>query len=165
MAHQFTIQHTIFGVSLNDFKALVQDIDLHESVCRRIPGENLDILESKIVDQTYTLSRSYDLNVNVPDIIKKLLKNAFRVKRTDTVDLEQLISMIELDTSLPIEANCKRVVTGSDQQIEVLVNWTVTAKLPFVGEKVEKHAEGEIRKFSILELQIIEEELKARLNA
>lgn len=73
MAHQFTIQHTILGVSLDDFKTLVQDMDLHETVCRRIPGENLEILESKRVDDMYTLSRSYDLNVNVPDIIKKLL--------------------------------------------------------------------------------------------
>lgn len=165
MAHQFTIQHIMSGVSLSDFKAVIQDVNLHERVCHRIPGKNLDILESQIVDHTYTLCRTYDLDVNVPDIIKKMLKNAFRVKRTDVVNLEQLMSTIHLDTSLPVEANCKRVVTGSEQQIEVLINWTVNAKIPFVSDKVEKHAEGEIRKFSQLELQIIEEEVKARINA
>ncbi len=77
MAHQFTIQHTILGVSLHDFKNLVQDINLHETVCHRIPGENLEILESKIVDHTYSLCRTYHLDVNVPDLIKKLLKDAF----------------------------------------------------------------------------------------
>lgn len=165
MAHQFTIQHIMPGVALSDFKTLIQDIHLHESVCHRIPGSNLDILESNIVDHIYTLCRTYDIDVNVPDFIKKLLKNAFRVKRTDVVYLEDLISTIHLETNLPVEASCKRVVTGSDQQIEILVNWTVTAKIPFVGDKVEKHAEGEIRKFSLLELKIIEEEVKARINA
>ena len=165
MAHQFTIQHTILGVSLHDFKNLVQDINLHDTVCHRIPGENLEILESKIVDHTYSLCRTYHLDVNVPDLIKKLLKDAFRVKRTDVVNLDQLTSTIQLDTSLPVEANCKRVVTGSDRQVEVLVNWTVNVNIPLIGERIEKHAEGEIRKFSTLELLIIEEEVKTRLSA
>ena len=30
-------------------------VNLHETVCHRIPGENLEILESKIVDHTYSL--------------------------------------------------------------------------------------------------------------
>ena len=76
--------------------------------------------------------------MNVPDLIKKLLKDAFRVKRTDVVNLDQLTSTIQLDTSLPVEANCKRVVTGSDRQVEVLVNWTVNVNIPLIGERIEK---------------------------
>ncbi len=47
MAHQFTVNATIHGVSIDEFKRLVADVALHEAVCKRIPGENLEILESK----------------------------------------------------------------------------------------------------------------------
>ena len=46
MAHQFTVNATIHGVSIDEFKRLVADVALHEAVCKRIPGENLEILES-----------------------------------------------------------------------------------------------------------------------
>ena len=46
MAHQFTITETIQGVSIEQFAEIVKDTSLHEAVCRRIPGENLEILES-----------------------------------------------------------------------------------------------------------------------
>ena len=47
MAHQFTVNATIHGVSIDEFKRLVADVALHEAVCKRIHGENLEILESK----------------------------------------------------------------------------------------------------------------------
>ncbi len=48
MAHQFTVNETIHGVSIEDFSRLVADTSLHEAVCKRIPGENLEIIESII---------------------------------------------------------------------------------------------------------------------
>ena len=53
MAHQFTVNAAIQGVSLDDFKRLAENISLHEAVCRRIPGENLEILESH--QQNYSI--------------------------------------------------------------------------------------------------------------
>ena len=47
MAHHFTVNSTIQGVSLDQFKQLVANTALHEAVCRRIPGEKLEIIESK----------------------------------------------------------------------------------------------------------------------
>ena len=44
MTHQFGIQRRIQGVALADFKRLAMDTTLHEVICRRIPGENLEIL-------------------------------------------------------------------------------------------------------------------------
>ena len=48
MAHQFTVNETIHGVSIEDFSRLVAMTSLHEAVCKRIPGENLEIIESAV---------------------------------------------------------------------------------------------------------------------
>lgn len=163
MAHQFTINATIHGVSLDDFKRLVRDTSLHEAICQRIPGENLEIIESRVNGDIYTLRRAYNLDVNIPDIAKKLLKNAFRLKRNDITDLKKLSSTVELGANLPLEATAERSVTGDHEKIDVQLRWTVKVKVPLIGGMLEKHAEGEIRKFSALEIQIVEEELKKNL--
>ena len=163
MAHQFTIHTTVHGISLDDFKRLVADTSLHEAVCRRIPGENLEILESRIQGDTYTLRREYNLDVNIPDIAKKLLKNAFRLKRTDITNLKNLTSTVALGANLPLEAKGERSVTGDGDKLDVTMVWTVKVKVPLVGGMLEKHAEGEIRKFSQLEIDIVEDELKKHL--
>lgn len=163
MAHQFTINATIHGVSLDDFKRLVRDTSLHEAICQRIPGENLEIIESSVNGDIYTLRRAYNLDVNIPDIAKKLLKNAFRLKRTDITDLKKLTSTVVLGANLPLEATAERSVTGDHEKIDVQLRWTVKVKVLLIGGMLEKHAEGEIRKFSALEIQIVEEELKKNL--
>ena len=165
MAHQFTIHTTVHGISLDDFKRLVGDTSLHEAVCRRIPGENLEILESNISGDTYTLRREYNLDVNIPDIAKKLLKNAFRLKRKDVTNIKTLHSTIELGANLPLEAKGERNVTGDSNKLDVAMLWTVKVKVPLVGGMLEKHAEGEIRRFTQVELKIIEEEAKKKLQA
>lgn len=164
MAHQFTIHTTVHGISVDDFKSLVADTSLHEAVCRRIPGENLEILESRIQGDTYTLRREYNLDVNIPDIAKKLLKNAFRLKRTDITNLKNLTSTVALGANLPLEAKGERSVTGDGDKLDVTMVWTVKVKVPLVGGMLEKHAEGEIRKFTQLELEIVEDEAKKQLQ-
>ena len=163
MAHQFTVNATISGVSLNDFKRLAADTSLHEAVCKRIPGENLEIVESKIEGNTYTLRRAYNLDVNIPDIAKKLLKDAFRLKRSDVTNLEAMTSKVELGANLPLVASCNRSVTGDDNQVNIKLDWDVKVKVPLIGGLLEKHAEGEIRKFTDLEIEIIDDELKKNL--
>ena len=164
MAHQFTVNATIQGVSLEEFKRLSADISLHEAVCKRIPGENLEILESKKEGDIYTLKRAYNLDVNIPDIAKKLLKDAFRLQRTDISNLAALTSDVKLDPNLPLEASCKRCVTGDASQVSFNLDWTVKVKVPLIGALLEKHAEGEIRRFSQLEIEIVEEELRKNLH-
>ena len=164
MAHRFTIHATINGVSIIDFKRLAKDTTLHEAVCKRIPGENLQILESVIQGDIYTLKRAYNLDVNIPEIAKKLLKDAFRLKRTDVTNLETLISTVELGANLPLEASCQRSITGNAQQLNIQLDWQVKVKVPLVGGMLEKHAEGEIRKFSDIEIGIVEDELKNNLK-
>ncbi len=55
MAHQFTIEAKIQGISLADFTRLATDIKMHETVCQRIPAQNLEILESHLEGDIYTL--------------------------------------------------------------------------------------------------------------
>lgn len=160
MAHRFTIHATILGVSITDFKRLAKDTTLHEAVCKRIPGENLQIIESVIQGNTYTLKRAYNLDVNIPDIAKKLLKDAFRLKRTDITNLDTLISTVELQANLPFDASCQRSITGDEDQLIITLDWQVKVKVPLIGGMLEKHAEGEIRKFSDIEIEIVEDELK-----
>ena len=163
MAHQFTIIETIHGISLERFTELAANTSLHEAVCRRIPGENLEILESKVSGDIYTMRREYNLDVNIPDIAKKLLKNAFRLKRTDVTNLNNLFSTVELGANLPLEAKSERTVTGNHEKVHITLTWTVKVKVPLVAGMLEKHAEGEIRKFSLLELDIVKDELKKHL--
>jgi hypothetical protein len=163
MAHQFTVVATINDVSLDEFKRLAADISLHENVCRRIPGENIQILRSEKQGSIYTLERTYNLDVNIPDIAKKLLKDAFRLKRKDVSDLDAMTSVVELGANLPLEARCERQVTGDDQHVSFELNWTVKVKVPLVAGMLERHAEGEIRKFSQIEISIIEDELRQHL--
>ena len=165
MAHQFVVNATIKGISLDDFRRLAADISLHENVCRRIPGEKLEILESNKVGDIYTLKRAYNLDVNIPDIAKKFLKDAFRLQRTDVSNLVVLSSEVRLDPNLPLEAVCQRSVSGNDEQIHFQLEWTVKVKVPLIGGMLEKHAEGEIRKFSQIELDIVEDELRQNLHA
>jgi hypothetical protein len=70
-----------------------------------------------------------------------------------------------LGANLPLQANCERFVTGDDKQIHITLNWQVQIKVPLVAGMLEKHAEGEIRKFSDVEIQIVEDELKKNLSA
>jgi hypothetical protein len=163
MAHQFTINKTIHGISLEKFTALAADISLHEIVCRRIPCENLEITESKISGDIYTMRREYNPDVNIPDIAKKLLKNAFRLKRTDITNLINLNSTVELGANLPLVATAERDVEGNSEKIDITLTWTVKVKVPLFGGMLEKHAEGEIRKFSEIEFDIVEDELRKYL--
>lgn len=165
MAHQFTIKTTIEGVSIDEFKRLTHDISLHEAVCHRLPAQNLDILVSEKQGHVYTMKRAYNLDVNIPEVAKKLLKDAFRLQRSDVTDLQEMTSVVELGANLPIEARCQRFVTGDDKQIQFQLDWTVKVKVPLLGGMLEKHAEGEIRKFSEIEIDLVEDELRKNLSA
>ena len=155
MAHQFTIHQTISGVTIDRFAELAADISLHEAVCRRIPGENLEILESIIVGDIYTMRSEYNLAVHIQEIAKKLLKNAFRLKRSDIANLKKLTSTIELGANLPLEAKAERKVVGNRNQLDTTLVWTVKVKVPLIGGMLEKHAEGEIRKLANLKLILL----------
>ena len=164
MAHRFTINATVNNVSFEDFKKIVADPKFHEGVSERIPGTNKVILESQVSGSTYTLRREYNLDVNIPDIAKKLLKDAFRIKRQDKFDLEKYTSTVDLSSNnIPLEAHCDRKIEGTSNQLNFTMTWEIKVKVPLIGGLLEKHAEGEVRKFTALELTIIEEQARIYL--
>ncbi|NWK74727.1 DUF2505 family protein [Acinetobacter sp. SwsAc6] len=163
MAHQFTVQASIQGISLQDFKRLAARTELHEAVCKRIPGEQLEIIESEKMGDIYTLKRAYNLDVKIPDTAKKFLKDAFRLHRTDVSNLEAMTSEVILKPNLPLKANCQRRVTGDDTHVVFHLDWNVNIKVPLIGGMLERHAESEIRRFSQVEIEIIEDELRKHL--
>ena len=165
MSHQFQVNASIDGISIHDFKRLAAVIELHENVCQRIPGSQIEILQSELQGSTYTLKRSYNLDVNIPDIAKKLLKDAFRLQRTDVSDLAQMTSVVELGANLPLQAHCERHVTGDEHSVHFHLNWTVKVKVPLIGGMLERHAEKEIRTFSLIEIDVVEDELRQALAA
>lgn len=164
MAHQFTVNATIHGVSLDEFKKIAQDTALHEAVSRRLPTHDLEIIESSIKGDIYTMRRAYGLDVNIPDVARKFLKNAFRLTRTDVTNLKDLSSKLDLATNLPLEAQADRTVSGNNEKIDIQLLWTVKVKVPLIAGMLEKHAETEVRRFSKLEIDIVEDELKKHLN-
>lgn len=163
MAHRFTVNVVIDNMPLEQVKRIVSDVAFHERVCKRIPGTNLEILQSEVQGDTYHLKRAYNLDVNIPDVAKKFLKDAFRLRRTDEMNLNTFKSQIELGANLPLEARCERHITGDGDKILVKLDWQVKVKIPLISGLLEKHAEGEIRKFSAIELGIVEEELRAAI--
>ena len=72
---------------------------------------------------------------------------------------------MELGANLPLEAKGERSVTGNHEKIDIQLNWTIKVKVPLIGGMLEKHAEVEIRRFSELEIGIVEDELKKNLAA
>ena len=74
-----------------------------------------------------------------------------------------MTSNVELGANFPLTASCNRSVTGDDNQVNIKLDWDVKVKVPLIGGLLEKHAEGEIRKFTDLEIEIIEDELKKNL--
>lgn len=165
MAHKFSVTATVNGVTLEEFKKIVADPKFHEGVSELIPGTNKAILLSEVSGSTYTLKREYNLDVNIPDIAKKFLKDAFRIKRQDTFDLANMGSSVTLGSnSIPLEAQCVRKVEDGGDSINFTMNWEVKVKVPLIGGLLEKHAEGEVRKFTALELSIIEDQAKKYLG-
>ena len=55
-------------------------------------------------------------------------------------------------------------VTGNSNQVDITLTWTVKVKVPLIGGMLEKHAEGEIRKFSQLEIEIVEDEFSRKVK-
>lgn len=160
MTHQFIIKSTICGVSLSEFKYIASTPPLHEAIGRRLSGDHFEIVESRVEGNVYILRQVFHADVKIPAFAKKFLKDAFLVRRQDTSDIEQLTSTIRLKANVPFHASCQRVVTGDEQQILVQSDWTLHIKAPFFRGMLERHAEGELRRYSEIEVCILEDELK-----
>ena len=165
MAHQFTVHATLQGISLDQFQQLLRQPQLHEAVCRRLPCDYLEITESTLQDQVYTLRRIYQPEVHLPEVAKKVLKDSLKIQRVDFTNFADANSRVELAANFPLRAQGQRQIRGDENSVQIEATWQVEVKIPLVGGLLEKHAETEIRRLTAVEVAIIQDEIEQRLAA
>lgn len=162
MTHRFNVQHTLADASLNDVHLYMADPGFHVAVCRKVPSENLEILDSRLQGQRYTLKREHNLDVNIPDFAKRLLKGAFKLWRDDEWDIGSLTCRSSFRMNMPAAFRCQTRVSERDGKILVDHDWEVDVSVPLIHGLLARHAETEIRRFNQIEIDVIREEIRLR---
>lgn len=160
MTHKFSIEGTIEGVSLEIVQSQMSKPEFHERVAKKIPGTQLKILRSVQNGSMYTLQRSYNLDVNIPDIAKKFLKNAFRLEREDQWNTSTLTAESKFTMNMPSEFKSTTKIDVLNGIALINQHWIIEVRVPLIHGILARHAEAEIRKFHQIEMDIIKEELK-----
>lgn len=163
MSHTFTAQFPLPGISRAQARQVFADPDFHAAVARRIPGSDLKLLHTGLDGGRYRMKREYNLDVDIHEFAKKLLRGAFRLQREDEWDLESLTCRSRFAPNLPAELACHTRLVGEDGQLTVHHDWDVKVRVPLVHQIIARHAEGEIRRFNACEIDIVQQELAARL--
>lgn len=159
MAHKFTVQIPLRGVSLQDARQMLGQPAFHEAVARKIPGGNLDLQHSGRAGRTYSMKREYNLDVDIHELAKKLLKGAFRLKREDEWDVDALTCRSRFGMNLPADLSCQTRLAEQGGAVVVHTDWEVNVRVPLVHGILARHAEGEIRRFSAAEVEVIQAEI------
>lgn len=165
MSYKFNVQSTIGGVPVDFATAQLSDPAFHEKVCYRLPATDLVITESSLAGSQYTLKREYNLDVNIPDIARKFLKSAFRLRREDFWNLAQLNAESHFYMNMPGEFHSRTVMKHDANGIHIHQDWEVIIRVPLIHNLLAKHAEAEIRRFRDIELDIIRDELGKAFQA
>lgn len=163
MTHRFTTRYTFEGGSLEDTRELVGSPDFQEEVAHKVPGFNLKILESRRDGNRYVMRREVNMDVDIPAVAKKLLKDAFKVWRTEEWDLETLTCRARTTMNLPAEFRVTARLQPDSSTTLATFDWEVDVNIPLVRGFLEKHAEGEIRRFNQLEIEVVQEVIRSRM--
>lgn len=157
MAHDFTTRYELPTVSMKQIASILKVADFHEKLCRSLPGDNLSITESELNGDVYRMARQVDLEVNLPDVVKKLLSGALRLTRRDTWDLNDLKCNSSYSMNLPASFKLQQQFLPSNSGITVVNHWSVDVKIPLIGNKVAQQIEPEIRRFHGAELDALKQ--------
>lgn len=163
MTHCFNVRHTLEGGTLEETRQMIGSPEFQEEVARKVPGFNLTILESSRTGNRYVMRREVNMDVDMPDIAKKLLTDAFRVWRDEEWDLDTLTCRARTRMNLPAEFRVTARLTQEGRRILVNFDWEVDVDIPLVRGFLEKHAEGEIRRFNRLELEVVQQVIRERM--
>lgn len=101
----------------------------------------------------------------MPDIIRKLLKDAFRLQRHDHWDFSSLSAKSTLRSNLPGVLSYQTFINEDKDAIKVRLDWKMDIAIPLLHKTLAKFAESEIRKFFAIEMKIIQQELIAKTQA
>lgn len=161
MVHRFTVKEELVTGTLAEAKKILSNQNFHLNVCSKIPSENLKILSTGFSESLYYLKRSQNLEVNIPDIAKKLLSGAFKLVREDKWDIEHLVCKSSFEMNMPSRFVNLAKLTEENGKLFITVDWEVNVNVPLIGNILAKHAEAEIRRFSKIELEIVRNELQS----
>lgn len=165
MAHKFSMQSKLSGLSLPQVKTFARDPGFHEKVAAQIPGSNLVISRSVVTDTHYEMTREYNLDVNIPDVAKKFLKGAFRVKREDKWNLSDLSFESRITMNMPAEFTSRGFIREEGGHLISVTEFAIDVRVPLVHGMLARHSEGEIRYFADIEVDVLHKELLAALAA
>lgn len=159
MTHRFNVKHVLTGVTLPEVRQLMAVPAFHEDVARKVPGFNLQIQHSSLAASTYQMKREVNMDVNIPDLAKKFLKDAFKLWRSEEWNLETLTCHSHFKLNMPAEFRCKVALAEESGRIVANHDWEVEVHVPLVHGILARHAEGEIRRFNQIEIDIIQQEI------
>ena len=164
MEYFFSIESTLDNVDIEHAKQLFTTINFHENICKKIPGTSLDIQRSDVIGHQYFLDRAYNLNLDMPDLVRKLLKDAFRLQRKDQWDFTTLSATSTLQSNLPGILYYQTFLREQNNIVQILQEWKLDIGIPLIHKALAKFAEAEIRKYFAIEMQIIKDEIQADLK-
>lgn len=162
MDYFFTIKSTLNHIDSDKAKQLFQTVEFHEQICQKIPGTALDIQCSELAGDRYYLEREYNLDLEMPELIRKLLKDAFRLRRHDYWDFQTLSASSTLKSNLPGILSYQTFLSEAHNAIQVRQDWKLDIGIPLIHKALARFAETEIRKFHAIEMDIIQQELIAQ---
>lgn len=157
MTHRFNITSPLIGITLGDARQCIGHVAFHEQVAQKLPGSNLKIQESVSGPNSYRMKKELNLDVNIPDMAKKLLKDAFRISRLEEWDIQQLMCQSRFDMNMPAAFRCQLVLREANGQLVAHQDWEVDVHVPLVHGILAKHAEAEIRRFNQIEMQVLQQ--------
>lgn len=165
MDYFFTIENTLDNIEINKVKKLFCSVEFHENICKKIPGTALNIHRSDLIGDHYFLERSYNLELDMPDIIRKLLKDNLCISRSDSWNFKELNAISTIKSNLPGLLTYTTSLTESENGIQIKQDWQLEINTPLIHKILAKFAENEIRKFHEIEIEIIQNELnRIQLN-
>ncbi|MBC9228494.1 DUF2505 family protein [bacterium SPL81] len=159
MTHTFDIESRIQGIPLELALVQLRNPEFHELICRSLPASNINILESKMNQSHYSLKRQQNMDVDIPKIAQKFLKDAFRLYREDHWDINNLTFTSYFKPNMPGEFKSKTTILVQGEILCIHQKWEVVVNVPLIHGILAKHAESEIRKFQQIEIDVIQKEL------
>ena len=156
MDYFFTIENTLNDIQVDKAKILFRSVAFHENICRKIPGTDLKIHRSDLVGDSFFLERSYNLELDMPEVIRKLLKDSFRLQRNDCWNFKELHAISTLKSNLPGMLTYKTYLTEFPNCFKIRQEWKLDISIPLIHKILAKFAESEIRKFHAIEMKIIQ---------
>ena len=151
MTHTFQIQHDVSEFSVENFRTALANPAFHAELAEKLPGTNVVISRSECIGNQYYMLRELNLEANIPKLAQKFLKDALRIKRIETWNLDTMSVELTFVLNMPAEFRCRGSIVEQGQQVFFKQDWEVDVRIPLIHGVLSRHAEEEIRRFNKIE--------------